>query len=80
MQSVSMIYFVLCRCFFISKHAPTFLCVLHYYQSGGRLYRPDDIPEDIFLTEIPFYQLGDQVSGQSPLQLVMIDASIFSLL
>jgi len=32
--------------------------VLYYYQSGGRLYRPEDVPEDVFLKELDFYELG----------------------
>jgi len=35
--------------------------VLYYYQSGGRLRRPFEVPEDVFLEELEFYQLGDNV-------------------
>lgn len=45
----------------LHRHAPTFSSVLYYYQSGGRLYRPDDIPEDVFLQELEFYELGAEV-------------------
>jgi len=34
--------------------------ILYYYQSGGRLRRPIEVPEDVFLEEIEFYQLGDE--------------------
>ena len=34
--------------------------ILYYYQSGGRLRRPMEVPEDVFLEEIEFYQLGDE--------------------
>ncbi|KAF6041353.1 shk-1 [Bugula neritina] len=49
------------RVYYINQHAPTFGAVLYYYQSGGILYRPDDIPEDVFLRELDFYQLGQEV-------------------
>lgn len=49
------------RCYYLNQHAPTFGAVLYYYQSGGRLYCPEDIPEDVFLREIEFYELGMEV-------------------
>jgi len=33
--------------------------ILYYYQSGGRLKRPFEVPEDVFLEELQFYQLGE---------------------
>lgn len=33
--------------------------ILYYYQSGGRLRRPFEVPEDVFLEEMEFYQLGE---------------------
>lgn len=49
------------RCYYLNRHMPTFPYVLYYYQSGGRLYCPEDVPEEIFLDEIAYYELGDQV-------------------
>lgn len=49
------------RVYYFSKHAPTFAAILYYYQSGGRLYRPEDVPEDVFLHELEFYELGPEV-------------------
>lgn len=49
------------ECYELSKHSPTFNYVLYYYQSGGKLICPEDIPEDIFLDEIEFYELGEGV-------------------
>lgn len=49
------------RCYYLNQHAPTFGAILYYYQSGGRLYWPEDIPEDIFLRELAFYELGSEV-------------------
>ena len=45
--------------FFIDRHRPSFQAVLYYYQSGGRLRRPIEVPEDIFLEELEFYEVGD---------------------
>jgi hypothetical protein len=44
--------------FFFDRHRPTFQAVLYYYQSGGRLKRPLEVPIDIFLNELMFYELG----------------------
>ena len=46
--------------FFIDRHRPSFQALLYYYQSGGRLRRPIEVPEDIFLEEIEFYMLGPE--------------------
>ena len=35
--------------------------ILYYYQSGGRLRRPFEVPEDVFLEELEFYQIGDNI-------------------
>ncbi|KAL8603339.1 hypothetical protein ACOMHN_039702 [Nucella lapillus] len=47
--------------FFFDRHRPTFQAVLYYYQSGGRLKRPLEVPVDIFLNELMFYELGGPV-------------------
>ncbi|XP_050186630.1 LOW QUALITY PROTEIN: potassium voltage-gated channel subfamily A member 7, partial [Myiozetetes cayanensis] len=46
------------REFFFDRHRGAFGAVLYYYQSGGRLRRPPDVPLDVFLEELRFYQLG----------------------
>jgi len=33
---------------------------LYYYQSGGRLKRPLEVPEDVFLEELEFYQISEE--------------------
>ena len=38
---------------------PSFQAVLYYYQSGGRLRRPIEVPDDIFLEELQFYEISD---------------------
>ncbi|XP_021103792.1 potassium voltage-gated channel subfamily A member 5 [Heterocephalus glaber] len=46
--------------YFFDRHRPSFDAILYYYQSGGRLRRPVNVPLDIFQEEIRFYQLGDE--------------------
>ncbi|NWV94117.1 KCNA3 protein, partial [Machaerirhynchus nigripectus] len=48
------------REYFFDRHRGAFGAVLYYYQSGGRLRRPPDVPLDVFLEEMRFYQLGDE--------------------
>ncbi|KAK2184898.1 hypothetical protein NP493_249g06024 [Ridgeia piscesae] len=47
--------------FFIDRHRPSFQAILYFYQSGGRLRRPIEVPEDIFVEELEFYQLSEDV-------------------
>ena len=47
--------------FFIDRHRPTFEAVFAYYQYGGRLKRPHNVPDDIFLEELDFYELEKEV-------------------
>ncbi|XP_003222768.1 potassium voltage-gated channel subfamily A member 7 [Anolis carolinensis] len=46
--------------YFFDRNRPCFDSILYYYQSGGRLRRPANIPIDVFLEELKFYQLGDE--------------------
>ncbi|KAG7257566.1 hypothetical protein CRUP_000812, partial [Coryphaenoides rupestris] len=46
--------------YFFDRNRPSFDAILHYYQSGGRLRRPVNVPIDIFSEEIRFYQLGEE--------------------
>ncbi|NXI34742.1 KCNA3 protein, partial [Galbula dea] len=48
------------REYFFDRHRGAFGAVLYYYQSGGRLRRPPDVPLDVFLEELRFYQLGEE--------------------
>lgn len=43
--------------FFIDRHRPSFEAVFIYYQTGGRLRRPHNVPDDVFLDELAFYEL-----------------------
>ena len=46
---------------FFDRHRPSFEAVFAYYQYGGRLRRPINIPDDVFLDELNFYQLEREV-------------------
>ncbi|XP_056268728.1 potassium voltage-gated channel subfamily A member 1 isoform X2 [Pseudoliparis swirei] len=45
--------------YFFDRNRPSFDAILYYYQSGGRLKRPANVPFDIFTEEVKFYELGD---------------------
>ena len=44
--------------YFFERHRSSFEAVLYFYQSGGRLTRPEHISAEIFLEEIKFFDLG----------------------
>ncbi|XP_061617747.1 potassium voltage-gated channel subfamily A member 1 [Phyllopteryx taeniolatus] len=44
--------------YFFDRNRPSFDAILYYYQSGGRLRRPVNVPLDVFSEEIKFYELG----------------------
>ena len=46
--------------YFFDRSRPSFDAILYYYQSGGRLKRPPNVPCEIFLEEIRFYELGEE--------------------
>ena len=50
--------------YFFDRHRGCFAAILYYYQSNGRLRRPDYVPLDIFLEEITFFQLGQEALNQ----------------
>ncbi|NXY83631.1 KCNA3 protein, partial [Alcedo cyanopectus] len=52
------------REYFFDRHRGAFGAVLYYYQSGGRLRRPPDVPLDVFMEELRFYQLGEEAEGR----------------
>ena len=47
--------------YFFDRNRPAFDAILFYYQSRGKLLRPNNVPMDVFADEIRFYQLGDDV-------------------
>jgi hypothetical protein len=44
--------------YFFERHRSSFEAVLYFYQSNGRLARPENISAEIFLEEIKFFDLG----------------------
>ncbi|GAA38681.2 potassium voltage-gated channel subfamily A member 3 [Clonorchis sinensis] len=45
--------------YFFDRNRPSFDAILYFYQSGGRLRRPVNVPIDVFTEEIKFYDLGE---------------------
>ncbi|CAH1241592.1 KCNA1 [Branchiostoma lanceolatum] len=50
--------------YFFDRHRPSFEAILSYFQTGGRLNRPADVPVDIFLEELKFYDMGASLIRQ----------------
>ncbi|XP_076003217.1 potassium voltage-gated channel subfamily A member 10 [Genypterus blacodes] len=50
--------------YFFDRNRPAFDGILYYYQSGGRLRRPANVPLDVFANEIVFYELGHEAMEQ----------------
>ncbi|XP_076874949.1 potassium voltage-gated channel subfamily A member 10 [Brachyhypopomus gauderio] len=50
--------------YFFDRNRPSFDGILYYYQSGGRIRRPANVPFDVFSDEIIFYELGNEVMEQ----------------
>ncbi|XP_020390878.1 potassium voltage-gated channel subfamily A member 1 isoform X1 [Rhincodon typus] len=46
--------------YFFDRNRPSFDAILYYYQSGGRLRRPVNVPLEMFSEEIKFYELGEE--------------------
>ncbi|CAF2800201.1 unnamed protein product [Rotaria sp. Silwood2] len=50
--------------YFFDRHRGCFEAILYYYQSNGRLRRPNSVPLDTFLEEITFFDLGQDALAQ----------------
>ncbi|CAF0958720.1 unnamed protein product [Rotaria sordida] len=50
--------------YFFDRHRGCFEAILYYYQSKGRLRRPNSVPLDTFLEEIIFFDLGQDALAQ----------------
>ncbi|CAF3693288.1 unnamed protein product [Rotaria sp. Silwood1] len=50
--------------YFFDRHRGCFEAILYYYQSKGRLRRPNLVPLDTFLEEITFFDLGQDAFAQ----------------
>lgn len=46
--------------YYFNRHRRAFESILYYYQSGGRLVIPRDIPLRLFFEEVEFFGLGDE--------------------
>lgn len=54
-------YFDPCRSeYFFDRSRTCFDAILYYYQSGGRLRRPANVPLDVFVEELRFFDLGEE--------------------
>ncbi|XP_012989194.1 potassium voltage-gated channel subfamily A member 2 [Esox lucius] len=49
---------------FLDRNRACFDAILYFYQSGGRLRRPANVPLDVFLDELNFYELGEDVMAR----------------
>ena len=47
--------------YFFDRHRPTFDAIFDYYLYGGQLQRPPVVPDDIFLSELDFFQIEKEV-------------------
>ncbi|KAM6977801.1 potassium voltage-gated channel subfamily A member 10 [Aplochiton taeniatus] len=50
--------------YFFDRNRPSFDGILYYYQSGGKIRRPANVPLDVFADEILFYELGSEAMEQ----------------
>ncbi|XP_060749917.1 potassium voltage-gated channel subfamily A member 10 [Tachysurus vachellii] len=50
--------------YFFDRNRPSFDGILYYYQSGGKIRRPANVPLDVFADEMNFYQLGSEAMEQ----------------
>jgi hypothetical protein len=50
--------------YYFDRHRTCFEAILYYYQSNGRLRRPNYVPLDTFIEEILFFDLGPQAISQ----------------
>ncbi|XP_036129085.1 potassium voltage-gated channel subfamily A member 10 [Molossus molossus] len=50
--------------YFFDRNRPSFDGILYYYQSGGKIRRPANVPIDIFADEIAFYELGSEAMDE----------------
>ncbi|KAG7504394.1 potassium voltage-gated channel subfamily A member 7-like [Solea senegalensis] len=46
---------------FLDRSRVCFDAILYFYQSGGRLRRPASVPLDMFMEELRFYELSDEI-------------------
>ena len=49
------------KAYYFDRHQGCFQSILYYYQSGGFLIRPTDIPMDLFAKEVKYFGISDEV-------------------
>uniref|UniRef100_A0A915AVW6 BTB domain-containing protein n=1 Tax=Parascaris univalens TaxID=6257 RepID=A0A915AVW6_PARUN len=47
--------------YFFDRHRPSFESILYIYQSHGVVKRPESVPIDIFLKEMKFFEMTDDI-------------------
>lgn len=47
--------------YFFDRHRPTFESIFNYYTYGGRIKKPEPVPDDIFLRELDFFEIEREV-------------------
>ena len=47
--------------YFFDRHRPSFDAIFDYYRYGGHLKRPPTVSDDIFLTELEFFELEKEI-------------------
>ena len=57
--------------YFFDRHRSAFDAILYYYQSGGTLIRPEHVPPHVFINEVIFYDLPEEV-----VQSIQLEAGI----
>ncbi|OAF66358.1 Potassium voltage-gated channel subfamily G member 2 [Intoshia linei] len=50
--------------YYFARHRPTFSAILYFYQSGGNLRRPIEVPEEIFYNELIFFEFDFELINQ----------------
>lgn len=47
--------------YYFDRHSEAFEAILYFYQSKGVLYHPEDIPIELFLEELQFYEIDESI-------------------
>ena len=50
--------------YFFNRNRQAFDAILFYYQSSGRLVKPDLVPENVFLDELQFFQIQSEALSE----------------
>uniref|UniRef100_A0A0R3RMM8 BTB domain-containing protein n=1 Tax=Elaeophora elaphi TaxID=1147741 RepID=A0A0R3RMM8_9BILA len=47
--------------YFFDRHRTSFESILYTYQSGGIVKRPESVPIDMFIKELKFFEMGEEL-------------------